>query len=247
MRVIRMAGLVFVISFLVPALASAAWWSQVERPANWRRADWSATGLLPPATMSDEAAIHIMAARTGGLKGAFSVHSWIVIKRRGADSYTRIEKVGWGLPVRVNAYPADARWYSNQPMILRSVTGPAAEPLIDRIEDAVRGYPHQGRGDYRIWPGPNSNSFVAHVLRQVPELDAVLPPHAVGRDWLAGGRWLEIEPGGRDVHLSAYGLAGISGGWRTGVELHLLGQTLGVDLVRPALKLPAIGRVGLSR
>ena len=30
------------------------------------------------------------------------------------------------------------------------------------------------------------------------------------------------------------------------IELNLLGQTFGIDLVRPALKLPAIGRVGMA-
>ena len=56
-----------------------------------------------------------MAARTGGLKGAFSVHTWIVIKKAGAKAYERYDKVGWGMPIRRNAYPADGRWYSNVP------------------------------------------------------------------------------------------------------------------------------------
>ena len=30
-----------------------------------------------------------------------------------------------------------------------------------------------------------------------------------------------------------------------GLELNLLGLTIGVDLLRPALKLPGIGRIGL--
>src|SRR6266567_1839912 len=41
-------------------------------------------------------------------------------------------------------------------------------------------------GDYRIWPGPNSNSFVATILRAVPELAVSLPPNAVGRDFRDG-------------------------------------------------------------
>ena len=38
-------------------------------------------------------------------------------------------------------------------------------------------------GDYRIWPGPNSNSFTAAILRAVPELGVSLPANAIGRDY----------------------------------------------------------------
>jgi hypothetical protein len=34
-------------------------------------------------------------------------------------------------------------------------------------------------------------------------------------------------------------------GWDEGLELNLLGLTFGVDVRRPALKLPAIGRLGM--
>lgn len=35
-----------------------------------------------------------------------------------------------------------------------------------------------------MWPGPNSNSFTQWVISQVPELDAVLPQKAIGKNWL---------------------------------------------------------------
>ena len=38
-----------------------------------------------------------------------------------------------------------------------------------------------------------------------------------------------------------------AGGEPRRIELNLLGLSLGVDAVRPALKLPAIGRLGLHR
>jgi hypothetical protein len=34
---------------------------------------------------------------------------------------------------------------------------------------------------------------------------------------------------------------------REGIEVNLLGLSLGVDAVRPALKLPALGRLGMAR
>lgn len=225
---------------------AAAWWSTVERPTNWRQADWSGTGLLPQPSEEKDAIIHVMAARTGGLKGAFSVHSWIVLKKAGAKSYERYDKVGWGRPVRRNAYAADANWYSNEPFIIKTIRGTDADNLIPKVRLAIDNYPHAGRGGYRIWPGPNSNSFVAHVLREVPGIGAVLPPNAVGKDWLSGGDLFQVTPDQRNIHISLFGLVGVSAGSLSGIELNLLGQTLGIDVRRPALKLPAIGRIGTA-
>ena len=75
-----------------------------------------------------------MAARTGGFKGALSVHSWIVLKKPGEDAYVRYDKVGWGSPVRRNAYAADALWYSNRPFVVHAVTGDEAERLLPEVE-----------------------------------------------------------------------------------------------------------------
>jgi hypothetical protein len=40
------------------------------------------------------------------------------------------------------------------------------------------------------------------------------------------------------------GVAGLSIGRAEGLELNLLGLTLGIDPLAPALKLPGIGRIG---
>src|SRR6185312_4682164 len=112
----------------------------------------------------------------GAWKGVFAVHSWIVIKREGAARWTRYDVVGWGAPVRTNGWPVDGRWYSTVPTAIVDVSGAQAEALITRIEAAVKDYAYAKSGDYRVWPGPNSNSFVAAVLRAVPELRVALPP-----------------------------------------------------------------------
>ena len=192
-----------------------------------------------------------MAARTGGLKGALSTHSWIVTKRAGAAAYDRYDKVGWGNPVRRNHYAPDARWYSNTPFIVKTVRGEAAERLIPRVEAAIAAYPHSKPGGYHIWPGPNSNSFVAHVLRQVPQLHAVLPANAVGRDYIAGGQTSFLawfwDGENDEFKLSAGGYAGISGGRVSGLEVNFLGLVAGVDVLHPALKIPGFGRLELTR
>ncbi len=238
-RLFRRLMLALLLAFILPVGAATAWWASVDRPTSWRAADWGPSGLLP---LPDGPAIHVLAARTGGWKGAVSVHSWIVYAAPGARSWTRYEVVGWGTPVRRNAYAPDARWYSNAPWVVGSLTGPAAAALIPQLEATIAAYPHSGV--YTIFPGPNSNTFVGHVLRALPELGVTLPPIAVGKDWLGPGLNATRDAGG-DVHLSAGGLAGLSLGPRSGLELHLFGQTLGLDLRAPGVKLPGIGRVGV--
>ncbi len=245
MRLLRilLATLLFV--FVLPASASVAVWIMQDRPSGWRNADWNASGLLPPAASENQAVIHVLAARTGGLKGALSVHSWLVIKPEGASGYDRYDKVGWGAPVRKNAYPADGRWYSNNPFVVATLRGAEAKKLIPLVERAIAEYPFARNGDYRIWPGPNSNSFVAHVLRQVPQLGATLPPNAVARDFLPGNAIFSADSDLADFHVNLFGLAGFAVGMRSGVELHFLGLVAGLDILRPALKIPGFGRVGL--
>jgi len=83
------------------------------------------------------------------------------------------------------------------------------------------------------------------VLRTVPDLDAVLPPDAVGRDYLSDGRMFAIDADGRDMHATLYGLIGIAAGQRSGFEVHFMGLVAGIDVANPGVKIPAIGRIGL--
>jgi hypothetical protein len=130
--------------------------------------------------------------------------------------------------------------------VIAKVTGAQAEKLLPQVEAAIAGYPWRKRGDYFIWPGPNSNSFTAYVVRQVPGLHASMPPNAVGRDFSPGIASFEWLPGAWGFHATLHGVAGIAAGLKSGVELQLLGLVAGVDVRRPALLVPAFGRVELG-
>jgi len=231
--------------FLLPVAARAALYAFEGGPRSWRDADWSSTHSLPRAADYRQARVLLMNGRTGGWKGVVALHSWIVFKREGATEWTRYDVVGWGNPVRRNGYPPDGRWYGNSPSVLADISGAQAEALIPKIEQAVRSYQYANAGDYRIWPGPNSNTFVASVLRTVPELGVTMPPNAVGRDFrplpYAG-----LSDSGTGIEASLWGLVGVKLGWVEGVELNLLGLVAGLDLRHPALKLPAFGRIGVE-
>ena len=51
---------------------------------------------------------------------------------------------------------------------------------IARVLDEARNYPHRDR--YLPWPGPNSNSFVAWVLRRAG-IDYALHWRGIGQRW----------------------------------------------------------------
>jgi len=239
----RLLLTIFIV-YLLPTFASAGWWAIQDRPGRWSEARWSSAKILPEASASNDAAIYIFSAMTGGLKGAVASHAWIVTKEKGADTYNRYDKVGWGSPIRRNHRPPDAFWYSNPPQLVKAITGVDAELLIPKVEGAIATYPYAEPGGYQIFPGPNSNTFVAYVLRTVPELGAVLPPHAVGRDYLPDGEFVHVDTDWKDVHVTLRGLIGISAGLRSGFEVHFLGLVAGLDIANPGIKVPALGRIG---
>lgn len=187
-----------------------------------------------------------MAGRTGRWKGIFAHHTWIVTKSRGASSYTRYDVVGWGNALRVNGYAPDAWWFGNKPEILLSLRGQDAASAIPEIEKAVKTYQYRGAGSYTIWPGPNSNTFVASVARAVPALAPALLPTAIGKDFAGWPMYAGAAPSGTGIQISIGGLIGVTASPVEGLELNFLGLVTGFDFSRPALKLPGWGRVSFA-
>ena len=243
---LKLIAIVIIALFLIPIAARAALFVIEDRPRSWRDADWSSVGMLPKPADHPEARLLVLSGRTGGFKGLVAVHSWVVLKREGARAWMRYDVVGWGNPVRLNGWAADGRWYGDVPRIVADVSGVDAAALIPRVEAAVKAYRHAHAGDYRIWPGPNSNTFVAAVLRAVPELGAALPPNAIGNDFREQGFYLGLTDSRTGIELNLWSLFGVKVGWVEGLEINLMSLVAGLDLRRPALKLPGFGRIGLG-
>jgi len=244
-RSLRKVLLAVLSLFLFPLAVHAALYAGKDRPASFRDADWSSVGMLPPPTANGEPRLLIFTGRTGRWKGIFAVHSWVVFKPEGASSWSRYDVVGWGQPVRSNGWAPDGRWFGDTPRVIVDVRGAEAAALIPKVKAAIAAYSYNHYGDYRIWPGPNSNTFTATVLRAVPELGATLPPNAVGKDFRASP-YLGWTDSGTGVEASLWGLLGVKLGWVEGVELNFLGLVAGLDLRHPAVKLPGFGRLGLA-
>jgi Protein of unknown function (DUF3750) len=246
MSPIRFTVASFALLFLAPLALHAAWWLSHDPALAWHEADWSSAKLLPTPRAKPEALVAIYAARTGHWKGIFAHHSWIVIKERNAGRYTRYDKVAWSGPLKIDGWAPDARWYGHRPVRVGAVEGAAAEALIPKIRAAVAAYPDSKLGGYRVWPGPNSNSFVAYVLDAIPEAAIALPPTAIGKDFRAGVGVLALTPSQTGLQLSLAGLFGLTVAWVEGVEINILGLVLGIDVRRPAIKIPGFGRLGVG-
>jgi hypothetical protein len=135
----------------------------------------------------------------------------------------------------------DQYWYGYEPELLADIRGQRAESAIARIESLIDEYPYQNQ--YRIWPGPNSNTYTAYLIRGVEELVVDLPPTAIGKDYI-DRVGTEEAPSKTGYQFLAHGMFGITLALQEGLEINLLGATYGVDLNPLALKLPCIGRFG---
>jgi len=174
------------------------------------------------------------------------VHSWILVKAENANAFSRYEVTAWGPPVHRNRHVPDGRWYGNAPRVIYDLRGPAAARLIPGIEAAVGGYRYGERGSYRIWPGPNSNSFTAAIARAVPGFDPLLPPNALGKDYVGNGVYLVPAPSGTGWQLSLYGVVGLTLAREEGLEVNLFGIVGGVNPLAATVSLPSLGRVDLA-
>ena len=214
---------------------------------DWRHATHRSTGQAPDPAAHREAVVQVYASRAFGWRGAFAVHTWLSAKAPDADHFTRYEVIGWNggggrSVVSISDQRApDAEWFGAAPRLVTDVRGPAAEAIIRKLPQAVADYPYAT--SYSAWPGPNSNTFLAHVGREIVELRMTLPSTAIGKDYLPISRLIAATPSGTGVQLSLLGLLGVLAGSDEGVELNVLGLVTGIDLRRPALKLPGLGSV----
>jgi Protein of unknown function (DUF3750) len=234
--------------YLVPLGVAALFYFANGTGSGWRTADRSSIGVLPAPARHPAAVVRVFSAQTVRWKGIFASHSWIVLKPASAPSYTRYDYTAWGeLPIRVNGFEPDGRWFGHRPRVVFAADGDVATALLPKIETTIARYAWRNAGDYRAWPGPNSNTFVAAIIDAVPDMRATLPPTAIGKDYPYDGRWLRMTPSGTGLRLTFGGYGGLTLGWLEGIEINLLGAVAGIDIRRPAVKLPGLGRFGFTQ
>lgn len=197
---------------------------------------------------SHEANIRVYAARTWGAKGMFAVHTWIAMKRQGSTVYEVSQVIGWrrdrqgNVLFRETNIPIDS-WWGKQATLLLDLRGEDVESIIDKVDYAIQAYPW--KNNYGLYPGPNSNTFVAWIGLQVPELGLDLPSTAIGKDWRPLADSFGVSPSGTGLQISLYGLLGTTFGLKEGLEMNLLGLHFELDVFDFALEIPLFGRYEL--
>ncbi|KMV73701.1 hypothetical protein AI29_14880 [bacteria symbiont BFo2 of Frankliniella occidentalis] len=247
MLMLRRCLFAYIIIALLALLASYLTDRAANRPVtgnSWTTARRDSAHLLAdPASIQDSALVAVLAAKTYGWRGHFAVHTWLVYKRRGDTHYTRYDVIGWRSSdlIRKDYAIADGYWYGARPHILVEHRGEAAEAMIPRLNAAVHSYPYPHT--YHAWPRPNSNTFIAHIGRQVPQLELNMPANAIGKDYRSLTDPIGRPPSGKGIQLSLLGLLGINLGEQEGIEFNLLGMNLGINVSPLQGRLPFIGNL----
>jgi hypothetical protein len=164
----------------------------------------------------------------------FAEHTWIDFYHAGTWHRIEWNNIDYIWLNEMSATEAfdDVRW-EREIAVHEQFTGEWTVPVMAKM--LAIGTDYEYATNYLPWPGPNSNSFVDWLAREV-DLPIVMPPSAIGKDhamWLRAG----ITAGNTGIELETM-LLGAEVGLREGVEVHVLGLTLGVGLWPPALKLP---------
>lgn len=171
----------------------------------------------------------------------FAQHSWIDFRPAEQAQWVRIEantdpKIE---PISDKEARQATRWGRDVSLLLMLRGDAAAAVLVDLQREAERiivGF------EYQAFPGPNSNTYISRVLRAVPGLSAQLDHNSVGKDYtpiVSTG----LTTANDGVYLDTVVL-GASAGYLSGVELHLLGLTLGLGFWPPGIKIPVLPRIG---
>lgn len=175
--VAKIAGILPVVLVVTAILAGCS------GDRDWRTASRESAGIAPDPAKIHEAVLEVYGARAWGWRGWFAIHTWIAAKHTGETAYTVYDVVGWRLhhnqPVlRIDQDIPDRYWYGEKPVLIKEYRGRGVDGLIDAVDAAARAYPW--KTTYRVFPGPNSNTFTGWIARRVPQLELQLPLRAIG-------------------------------------------------------------------
>lgn len=196
------------------------------------------------SALPGEDIVQLRQATLPSVLGAVAVHYWFAVFSVADGKWSRWEvwqqrkagPVHWGHVHKDLMHP-DSGVGGGAAEISHEWRGEAARRIITVLANSAN-YPY--RDTYRAWPGPNSNTYAAWVLRKA-RVPVDLHPKAIGKDYfgLAGGGVSSTRTGIQGDTL----IAGLKLGLQDGAEAHVLGLTFGVDLHPPAIKTP-LGRLG---
>ena len=129
---------------------------------------------------------------------SFAIHTWLVTNKKGKitrwDSGKFMAKAekSWGY-VHKNIFKdpiqginksfkgGKNRFSSKYHGKVEGIKGSIAEKMILFIEKNAKEYPF--KDVYKMYPGPNSNTFIQWLLNHFPNSGFKLPRNAFGKNW----------------------------------------------------------------
>ncbi len=194
--------------------------------------------LVPPP--NDETTVALLTGTLGHPLDGIARHPWLAVRRKGATQWQVYEVGGGGS----EADPFTSHSGYGNPILHKVWRGAEAEAAADCLEREAHTVKHYIESNYIFYPGPNSNTFGDRMLRKC-NLHASLPSSSVGKDWrgwIGGG--VTSEGTGLQIETP---ILGIKIGLKEGIEIHVIGLAIGIDLWPPAIILPlGPGRVGFA-
>lgn len=121
--------------------------------------------------------------------GRFAIHSWLLIIHQTETScggtsrwevwhHANVGGIAWG-HIHRDLFPPHAAIGGGPARMITTFQHATATILAARIEQSPHNYPH--RDHYRVFPGPNSNTYVQWLLSDMRQL----PRRAIGRSYRA--------------------------------------------------------------
>ncbi|HLD16447.1 MAG TPA: DUF3750 domain-containing protein [Coxiellaceae bacterium] len=225
--------------------------SHIDLSTRWEIANRDSAHLAPLASENPEAIVQVYGARAFHWRGFFAVHTWISAKPKNAPTWTVFQVVGWYRyreePVlRVEEGVPDRYWFGNKPEIYNDIRGERAEKIIPLLKKYSKRYPYKKK--YILWPGPNSNSYIAYLGRRVKGLELNLPASAIGKDYLVNDRFFARAPSHTGYQISLHGLLGITVARVEGIQFNFLGLSFGAAWHKGlVIQWPGIGEIRMGK
>lgn len=187
---------------------------------------------------TDKPIAMVLSNRLGGPLKRIARHAYIAVRPAPGDRWTVWECCPPGSHTTADPFASS---FGDQVRLHAVVTGERAARAAACLGPATEKY---GDPRYWMWPGPNSNTYVESVARSC-DIPVSLPSTAVGKDF-RGVIGASVTSEGTGVQLETP-IVGIRLGLKEGIEVHLFGLALGIDLWPPAIIVPVgDGRVGFG-
>ena len=189
---------------------------------------------------NSETTVALLSGTLGHPMDGIARHPWFAVRKNGETTW-RVYEVG-GSGEETDPFTKHSPYL--KPIVhkvWRGEDGEAAAACVEKVGPEVKAHIER---HYVFYPGPNSNTFGDVVLRRC-KLSASLPSTAVGKDWRGLiGAGITSERTGVQIETP---LVGVKVGLKEGIELHVIGLSVGVDLWPPAIILPlGPGRLGFA-